>query len=266
MNRLKVSALVAALFLLLTHGTAMAAEKQSILIYGATGSFGGVTMLEALARGHRVTGVSRTPEKYEQQYELFEADFAAVQGDITDYDSVRQLIEGFDVVVVSVMGPGPDVRPETSVAAVAAENMVRAMRDLGDDAPRVIQIGGGSTLYLNKDNAQLYDIIPNRVKGTREDAIMWGHHIALDTYLAADDVEWTVFTPPPAATMGKRGVRTGNYQISDGYIDVENNGEPIDIRTVFPLIGGISQEDLAVVLVDEIEDPKHIGKRFSAWY
>lgn len=266
MSTLKINQWAIALVLSFVSVWAQAEGKQNILIYGATGNFGGFIMLEALARGHQVTGVSRNPARFDDKYMLFDADFTAVQGDITDYDSVKSLVTGVDVVVVSVMGPGPDNDPETAVAVVAAKNMIRALHELGDEAPRVIQLGGGSTYYVNDTSTQLYDLIPNRVKGTAEDAIMWGHHIALDLYKAEDNIPWTVFTPPPAATMGKRGVRTGEYQLDDGIIEVESDGGKIDIRKVFPQIGGISQEDLAVAIVDEIENGNYIGKRFTASY
>lgn len=127
-----------ALSLSLLFGIAQAADKHNIVLFGATGNFGGKILPEALNRGHHVDGVSRNPSKFEGKFALLDADFTSAQGDITDYDSALTLVIGADVVVVSVMGVGSDFSPESAVAAVSAKNMLGDLRGLGDAAPHVI--------------------------------------------------------------------------------------------------------------------------------
>ncbi len=54
---------VACLALIVTASTAYADETLNIVVYGATGKVGSHVVREALDRGHRVTAVSRNPQK-----------------------------------------------------------------------------------------------------------------------------------------------------------------------------------------------------------
>ena len=71
-----------------------------IIVYGSTGRVGSRVVNEALSRGHKVTAVSRDPDRVRQQHE----NLAIVQGDILDRKSVSELVLGQDVIVVSVRG------------------------------------------------------------------------------------------------------------------------------------------------------------------
>jgi putative NADH-flavin reductase len=51
------------LALIVTASTAYADETLNIVVYGATGKVGSHVVREALDRGHRVTAVSRNPQK-----------------------------------------------------------------------------------------------------------------------------------------------------------------------------------------------------------
>ena len=71
-----------------------------VLVYGATGKVGTKIVDEALARGHKVTAVSRDPSQIEKQH----ANLAAAAGDLLDPDSIAKLLTGKDVVITSVRG------------------------------------------------------------------------------------------------------------------------------------------------------------------
>ena len=88
------------LMLLLFANPAGAAEPLDILVYGATGNVGSLTVQEALDRGHRVTAVSRNPARITARH----ANLSAVQGDLLDSDSVAGLAQGKDVIIISVRG------------------------------------------------------------------------------------------------------------------------------------------------------------------
>ena len=89
----------------------IAAQAETIVIYGATGNIGPKIVTEALDRGHDVIGVSRTPESLT----LDHPNFSAVGGDVSSLESMLEIIEGADAVVISVRGYGPNNYPEETL-------------------------------------------------------------------------------------------------------------------------------------------------------
>lgn len=67
---------------------------MKIVLFGATGAVGGYFLNKALAAGHEVTALVRSPEKLGAQPNL-----KAVKGDVTDTSDVRGVIDQADVVV-----------------------------------------------------------------------------------------------------------------------------------------------------------------------
>ena len=215
----------------------------TIVVYGARGGVGEVIGAEALSRGHQVIGVSRNPA----EVQLDHPNFSAVAGDVTDLDSMLEVIVGADVVVIAVGGIGQGNSPEEAVTYRAAETFVRAATELGDSAPRVIQVSGGTTLRVNGVWG-LDD--PTLLEGTSRHGRYWGHWLAIEQYRASTGVEWTVMTPPPGAMVP--GERTGVYRLGGEDVLLNAQGEST-----------ISVADFAVAIVDEAENPQATGQRVS---
>ena len=224
--------------------TATVAGAETIVVYGASGRVGGVIVDEALQRGHDVIGVSRNPGSLE-----FEApNFSAVQGDVTSLESMLEIIAGVDAIVITVSGIGPDNTPEEAITSLAAETFVEAAEVLGEETPRVIQVGGGTTLRVNGtygfDN-------PEIEPGTPRHGNAFGHWRAIETYGAADGVQWAVLTPPPGGmNPGTPGERTGTYRLGGEDVLYDAAGD----RT-------ITMADFAVAVVDEVERPQALNRR-----
>jgi hypothetical protein len=72
---------------------------------------------------------------------------------------------------------------------------------------------------------------------------------ALRRLQATADLDWTFLSPPAALQPGER---TGRYR--EGGDDLLMDG---------PKPAGISVQDLAVALVDELERPRHRERRFT---
>ena len=98
-------------------------ERQTIVVFGASGRIGGVVVEEALGRGHRVIGISRSPEKFTINH----ASFSAAKGDMTSVESFREVTAGADAVIISVQGSYKGKIPETTVQAIAASTAVAAL-------------------------------------------------------------------------------------------------------------------------------------------
>ncbi|MDE0004108.1 MAG: NAD(P)H-binding protein, partial [Rhodospirillaceae bacterium] len=121
---------------------ALAQGNQTIVVYGASGSIGGLIVDEALERGHTVIGVSRSPDRLTVEH----VNFTPVQGDVTDGESFTAVTSGADAVVISVQGtPEGDFAPENSTHALAASTAAAAL-DGAERAPYVLQIGGATTM------------------------------------------------------------------------------------------------------------------------
>ena len=254
--------------LIMLAANALSAEPKQLVIYGATGKVGSHIMLEALARGHRITAVTRDLKHIQDRFKIdgpVANNFTAVQSDVTDLNAVTNTIAGADVVVVAVGYSGsPDNDPAKTVQHLAAKNLITAARTLGDSAPRIIQFAGTSTLRIG--DSYLRDLVPVREDtqpGTKAHANSYGHLLALGLYQAASDLDWTVFSPN--LTGGnKRGVRTGQFQTSLAIIEAEI--DPSKEFKEFDYLRPLSWEDFGVAIVNEIENPQYIRQQFTAYY
>ena len=219
----------------------LAASAETIVVYGASGRVGGVILAEALARGHEIIGVSRDPGALE----ISAPNFSAVQGDVTSVESMLGIIPDADAVVIAVRGIGPGNTPEEAVTSRAAETFIQAAETLGEAAPKVIQIGGGTTLRVNGvsglDNPELEP-------GTAQHGNAFGHWRAIEAYRAADGLRWAVLTPPPGAMLP--GERTAAYRLGEEEVLFNEQGAST-----------ISVADFAVAAVDEAEGPQSLNRR-----
>ena len=223
--------------------TALPAMADNFVVYGASGKIGDIIVTEALDRGHHVTGVSRNPENLTNAH----PNFSAIAGDVTNLESMIAVISGADAVILSLSGGGPGNTPEEATTARAAATFVQAAKQLGDSAPHAVQVGGGTTLWVNGVWA-LEEL--ELEEGTPRHGQYYGHWMALETYKASSGVKWTVMTPPPSAMQPR--ARTGEYRLGEEEVLFNADGESF-----------ISTEDFVVALVDEAESGQSVGKRVA---
>ena len=225
-----------------------ASNGLEILVYGATGKIGEHVVDEALARGHRVTAVSRDPSQIEREHE----NLTAARGDLLDDASIASLADSKDAIVVSVRGViGDSRRPESALQRIAVERIVDVLRDLEGDAPRLVHVGGAGSLEVEPGRL-LADRIPRIFIPKRLEIEIDGQVLALEYLRSVDDVDWTYITPPRNFTNGDR---TGSYRIGGDTLLEDRRGR-----------SRISRADFAVAIVDEIESRAHVNERFSVAY
>jgi putative NADH-flavin reductase len=238
--------------LLLVASLAIAAEEEkqslNILVYGATGKVGTHVVTEALQRGHIVSAVSRDPSRITHRHE----NLSAVRGDLLDDESIADLAVGKDVIIVSVRGIiGKSKNPENAIQRIAAEKIVNVLRDMGDDAPRLIHVGGSGTLEV--EPGVLYaDKIPKIFLPKSLELEIEGQILALEYLRSVTDVKWSYAT---AAKNFTNGERTGVFQIGGDALLEDERGK-----------SRISRADFAVALIDEAENAAHVRQRFSIAY
>ena len=214
---------------------------MKIVIFGATGQVGRRIVREALSRGHEVVGMVRDPAKSEAPEGI-----PLVQGDATDAASVANAVAGADAVV-SAVSPRPGSTGSAPTLVAAARGLIAGVRRAG--VKRLIVVGGAGSLEVAPGVA-LMDApgFPDAYRAEAEEG-----RDSLAVYRTeADGLDWTFLSP--AAEIGP-GERTGRYRTTGDEFITNEEGRSV-----------ISYDDYAVALLDELEQPKHVGRRFGVAY
>lgn len=214
-----------------------------IVVFGATGNVGQRVVAEALRRKHEVVGIVREPAAVQSP----DSRVKLVKGDATNADDVARVSRGADAVV-SAISPRPNARglPAPSLAA-NSRAMIKGLRDAG--VKRVLYVGGASSLEVapGKALADLPDfpeIYREEAREGREALDIWRNE--------AKALDWTYLSPAAEIAPGNR---TGKYRTTDEKLLVDDKGKSF-----------ITFEDYAVAVLDELERPQHVGKRFGVAY
>lgn len=215
---------------------------MKIAVIGATGFVGSHITKELLSRNHSVTAISRKAEHSDNQR------LNCVSVDVLDITALADIIKGSDVVV-SAFNAGwtnPNLYDDFMAGSKAIQEAVKLA-----GVQRFIVIGGAGSLYVT-DGVQAVDT-PEFPK-----EIYAGASAARDylNYLKNEkELDWVVFSPATEMHQGITAGRTGKYRLGkDQPVQDENH------RSI------LSVEDLAVVIADEVEKPKHHKERFTAAY
>ena len=214
-----------------------------ITVFGATGNVGRRIALEALRRGHEVTGVVRDPAAVQAP----DPRVQLVRGDATSAESVASVVKGSDAVV-SAISPRPNQRGLPAPKLVDnARALIAGLRSAG--VKRVLYVGGASSLEV-APGKQLLDQ-PDFPDAYKAEAIEGRDALRVWRSEAAG-LDWTYLSP--AAEIGP-GERTGKYRTTADTLLVDAEGKSF-----------ITFEDYAVAVLDELEKPQHVGQRFGVAY
>lgn len=214
----------------------------AIVVYGGTGQIGRRIVDEALARGHRVTVVTRHPPAGTAP----RTRVTYASGDILDAAGVQRQLAGQDAVINATSG-GHGLDPAGEDFHLrAAHALVTALRALGGGAPRLVVVGGAGSLEAAPGRTVI-DTLPMLAHGEPV-----GQQRALAYYRGVGDVAWTYLSPALRIAPGER---TGHFRLGGDALLRDAAGE-----------SRISIEDFAVALLDEIERPTHPRQRFTVAY
>ena len=213
---------------------------MKVALIGASGFVGTPLLAELLNRGHQVTAVVRHPEKITTENENLKVKAA----DIFDTANLAEVIAGNDVVV-SAYNPGW-TNPEIYADFIkGSESIQQAVKQSG--VKRLLTVGGAGSLYIN--GAQLVD-------GPQFPAEYKAGATAARDYLnilkKENDLDWTFLSP---AIILHPGQRTGKSRLGTDEPVFDENGKC-----------EISVEDMAVAIVDELENNQFIKRRFTLGY
>ncbi|MHA6727109.1 NAD(P)-dependent oxidoreductase [Chryseobacterium sp. A301] len=215
---------------------------MKVTIIGASGFVGSKLVQEAADRGLEVTAIARNIDKISTE------NARKVSLNVNDTDSLAQTLEGQDVVI-SAFNAGWTNPNLYNDFLEGSKSIQSAAKKAG--VKRLIIIGGAGSLYVNETD-QLVDSedFPKEIKPGA---------LAARDYLTSlkdeKDIDWVYFSPAIEMHPGITEGRTGKYRLGkDNPVFDENKTSKL------------SPEDLAVVLVDEVENPKHHQERFTAAY
>jgi len=208
-----------------------------IALFGATGRIGSAIAEELVARGHRVTGITRTGTAGIEA----PAGIELRAGDASDPHGVGELVRGMDAAV-SAIGPrsGSD---EIQPFVAAAHGLIEGLRLAG--VRRLVVVGGAGSLEV-APGVEAVDS-PGFPEAYRANAL--AQRQALEVYRTAEDLEWTYVSP--AAEIGP-GDHTRDYQLGHSQMLFDENG-----------VSRISYADYADGVVDCIEQGIHLGERIT---
>lgn len=214
---------------------------MKIALIGGTGFVGAALLEELLRRGHQVTALARHPSKFTAR-----AGLTVVAADALQSAQVAHAVEGVDAVI-SAYNPGWKEPHIHDLFLQGTQAIVDGVKRSG--VKRLLVVGGAGSLYV-APGVQLVDTpeFPAEWKqgalAAREALNRIRHETALD---------WTFVSP---AVMLTPGERRGGFRLGGDDVLLDASGAP----------AGVSVADLAVAIVDEIETPRHVQRRFTVAY
>ena len=215
---------------------------MKIAVIGATGFVGANVIKELANRNHSVTAISRNVKEKDH------SNIHVVSADVTDIRKLAEILKGNDVVI-SAFNAGwsnPNLYNDFLEGSKAIQEAVKMA-----GIKRYIFIGGAGSLFV-ADGVQAVDT-PDFPK-----EIYPGASSARDYLNLLKDekqLDWVFFSPAFEMHPGITTGRTGKYRLGKDHPVFDENNRSY-----------LSVEDLAVVIADETEQPKHHQERFTAGY
>lgn len=216
--------------------------NKKVAVIGATGFVGTQVVKELENRGYAVEAIVRDSSKVEQT-----ANITAKGIDVNNIDDLAEALKGNDAVI-STFNAGWTNPNLYNDFLNGSKNIEKAVEKSG--VKRFITVGGAGSLFI--DGKQLVDgpDFPADIKPGATAARDYLNEIKQN-----ETLDWTFFSPAIEMHQGTAGVRTGKYRTSLESPVFNENGRSV-----------LSVEDVAVVLVDELEQNNHIRERFTAAY
>lgn len=215
---------------------------NKVSVIGATGFVGKQVVNELSNRGYAVNAVARDSSKVEAKDNV-----TATSADVNNVDELAKVLEGSDAVI-STFNAGwtnPNLYDDF---LNGSRNIEKAVEKSG--VKRFITVGGAGSLFI--DGNQLVDSpdFPADIKPGATAARDYLNEIKKN-----ETLDWTFFSPAIEMHQGTAGVRRGTYRTA-----LENPVFNEEGRSI------LSVEDVAVALVDELEQNKFVKQRFTAAY
>ena len=98
-------------------------SNKTVLVVGATGSFGCLVVEEAVRQGFAVRALVRTPSKAPR----FPAQVEVISGDVTRPETLTPAVDGIDAIVFTLGSDGAGKAGAESIDYGGVRNVLRAL-------------------------------------------------------------------------------------------------------------------------------------------
>ncbi|WP_040793619.1 NAD(P)-dependent oxidoreductase [Nocardia paucivorans] len=200
---------------------------MKIAVVGAAGMVGSRVVAEATHRGHDLIAICRTTRPT-----TLPPGVSAVEGDADDPDRMSTLFSGTDAVVAAT-------RPTAGHEHLVARTTTALLEAAATARTRILVVGGAAPLRIPDHPERLVIDDPNYVPDTIR-PIASASVVQLEVCRARPG-NWVYLSPPVILEPGKR---TGKYRRGTTTLVTDASGA-----------SRISAEDLAVAVLDELENP-----------
>lgn len=166
---------------------------MKITILGATGRVGRQLVQYALADGHSVTALVRSPKEIERKQNL-----TIIQGDVRNENSVSKALRDADLVMSALGTDG------TTVLSESIPYIVQAMQE--QHIKRIVTIGTAGILKSRTDSNILRYLSKD---SRRRSTIAAKEHEKVYEILKETTLDWTIVCP----TYLRNGTATKTYRV-----------------------------------------------------
>ncbi|HQC07550.1 MAG TPA: NAD(P)H-binding protein [Kaistella chaponensis] len=215
---------------------------KKVAVIGATGFVGTQVVKELANRGYFVEAIVRDISKVSEN-----ANVTAKSVNVNNTDELAEALQGNDAVI-NTFNAGWTNPNLYNDFLNGSRNIEKAVEKSG--VKRFITVGGAGSLFI--DGNQIVD-------GSDFPADIKPGALAARDYLNEikqnETLDWTFFSPAIEMHPGTAGIRKGVYRTALENPVFDENGRSV-----------LSVEDVAVALVDELEQNKFLKKRFTAGY
>lgn len=202
---------------------------MKIAILGAGGKTGQQLVKQALAAGHKVTALLRTPSKLP----ITHNGLRVLAGDVEDFTAVERALQGNEAALTAY---GPVPGGSKTVMQNGAKNIIQAMKKYG--IRRLIYLTGAGVIQPEDPPALAPRIIIPLMKLISGDVLRDSE--AGVRIIQASDVDYTIVRVPRLGDIPARG----SYRT--GYIN--------------PGFTPVSREDVAAFMLKELVEGRYIRK------
>ena len=208
--------------------------QQRLLVLGANGPTGRLTVQQALDRGYAVTALTRHPESFPIEHDQL----TVLGGDATDPATIQSALHDCDAVI-STIGTAYTRKP-VKVYSASGRLVVDAMRRTSLRRLIVVTSMGAPKEVQQKGLVQttIMRLLRNTLGRTLYDDML-----KLEQIVASSGLDWTIVRPPGLSNDPGTG-----YAVADTYLD-----EP-----------GMTRADLAAMLLDQVHETTWIRHTVGA--
>ncbi len=203
---------------------------MKLAIFGASGRTGRPLVEQALAAGHQVTALVRTPNSFPLKHERLRV----VEGSVEDAAKVEEAVRGADAVLAVL---GHTKTSNKDVLTVGTRNIVNAMKKHG--VQRLINLTGAG-VRDPQDQPKLVDKVFGFALGRLQPDLLRDSENQTKV-IQTSDLAWTIVRGPRLTG----GPRTGKYRV--GYVGKDSGTQA-------------SRADIADFMLKQVTDTTYLRK------